>query len=342
MKATVSLSEKTNVQTACITLGVPRANFYRWKTSKNNKSVVERKAWRSPLALTDIERQATINLLHSKRFVDLSPGEIYSTLLDEGRYICSERTMYRILSSLGETQARRRGRQDNRQYEKPELLATGPNQVWSWDITKLKGPKKWNYYHLYVILDIFSRYVVGWMVADRESSALAERLIKQTCEKQNISPNQLTIHADRGASMKSKLIANLLADLGITKTHSRPYTSNDNPFSEANFKTLKYCPSFPVRFGCQEDATHFCRAFFRWYNNEHKHSGINRLTPKSVHYGDAGFVLIHRNKVLNEAFEKNPARFKHRKPDAGRLPEEVWINPPQIQDNQQKELEKVV
>lgn len=330
MIATVELSKQTDVQSACDALGVPRANYYRWQNKENHVPSKHKVVVPSPLALSDLERQTVLNTLHSKRFIDSSPGEVFSTLLDEGQYLCSERTMYRILSAEGEVKERRKQRRDNQKYQKPELLATGPNQVWSWDITKLKGPVKWSYFHLYVILDIYSRYVVGWMIAERESAVLAQRLIAQTCEKEKIQEGQLTIHADRGASMKSKLVAHLLAELGVTKTHNRPYTSNDNPFSESQFKTLKYCPAFPERFGCIEDAGAFCRAFFKWYNNEHRHSGINRLTPKMVHCGKAEGVLAHRNKVFEEAFKKHPKRFKHRLPDAGQLPTEVWINPPKM------------
>lgn len=274
--------------------------------------------------------------LNAERFVDLSPGEIHSILLDEGKYLCSERTMYRILSSENQVRERRHQRRKNN-YKKPELMATAPNEVWSWDITKLKGPKKWNYFYLYVILDIFSRYVVGWMIADREADTLARQLISETCDKQGIQPAQLTLHADRGASMKSKRVAYLLADLGVTKSHSRPYTSDDNPFSEAQFKTLKYCPEFPERFGCIEDAKTFCRAFFKWYNQEHRHSGINRLTPQMVHTGVAERILDDRNKVLSGAFKAYPERFKYRMPNAGELHQAVWINPPESEKLQKEE-----
>lgn len=279
------------------------------------------------LALNQAEINHVLDLLNSERFVDRSPQEIYATLLDKGEYYCSIRTMYRILAQAGEITERRQ-RLRIGEYKKPELLATTPNQVWSWDITKLKGPCKWNYFYLYVILDIFSRYVVGWLLAERESATYAEQMIATTCEKQNITPHQLTIHADRGASMKSKPVAFLLADLGITKTHSRPYTSDDNPFFEAQFKTLKYCPEFPDRFGCMEDAKSFCRKFFVWYNNEHRHSEINMLTPYMVHYGLAQDVLIARKAVLKTAFEKHPARFKNKAPFVRELPGAVWINKP--------------
>ena len=253
MNAATSLSKDVGTKGACDSLGVPRATFYRHLGGKSlNKS--QRPA--PPLALSAQERQAVLDVCHEERFWDASPYQIYATLLDEGTFLCSIRTFYRILAGQEEVQERRR--QVRRpHYEKPELLATAPNQVWSWDITKLKGPAKWNYFHLYVILDIFSRYVVGWMVAHREQSALAKRLIQDTLEKQQISKGELMIHADRGTSMKSKAVAHLLADLGVTKTHSRPHVSNDNPYSESQFKTLKYSPEFPQRFGSIQDARNF-------------------------------------------------------------------------------------
>lgn len=327
MTAVKTLAQQTDIKTACSALGMPRATFYRWQNpSRKEKPFVQQK---HPRALSDLEKQAVLNILHSERFVDKAPGEIVPTLLDEGTYFCSERTMYRILAEQNELKERRQLSRLGT-YQKPELLATGSNQVWSWDISKLMGPKKWQYYYLYVILDIFSRYVVGWTVADRESSTIATLLMEQSYRKQRIQPGQLTIHADRGPSMKSKPVAFLLADLGVTKTHSRPYTSDDNPYSESQFKTLKYCPQFPDRFGCIEDARSFCRAFFRWYNHEHRHSGINRLTPFSLHHGYADKVLEKRNQVLSQAFEKHPERFKNKKPHAGQLPEKAWINPPKV------------
>jgi len=272
-------------------------------------------------------------MLHTERFQDKAPHEVYATLLDEDRYLCSIRTMYRILEQHHEVKERRNQlRHPN--YTKPELLATGPNQVWSWDITKLLGPVKWSYFHLYVILDIFSRYVVGWMVAPCESAALAEQLIGDTSTKQDIQKGQLTIHADRGSSMKSKPVAFLMADMGITKTHSRPYTSDDNPFSEAQFKTLKYRPDFPDRFGCIEDARAFCRAFFTWYNNEHKHTGISLLPPTVVHHGRAETVITDRQIVLNRAYELHPERFVAKAPKHKQLPEAVWINPPKTVESE--------
>jgi len=253
--------------------------------------------------------------------------EVYATLLDENIYLCSIRTMHRILSQNGELKERR-NQLRHPQYIKPELLATGPNQVWSWDITKLLGPAKWTYFHLYVILDIFSRNVVGWMVAGRETAELAKRLIAATCEKQGIAAGTLTIHADRGTSMTSKPVALMLADLGVTKTHSRPHVSDDNPYSESQFKTLKYRPEFPDRFGSIEDARAFCRRFFPWYNHEHHHSGIALLTPDMLHYGMASQVIEQRQNVLDLAYARNPERFVRIRPKHPPQPTAVWINPP--------------
>jgi len=264
--------------------------------------------------------------LHGPRFVDHAPREIYATLLDEGHYLCSPRTMYRLLAAAHEVRERRN--QLRHVAPRPELLATRPNEVWSWDITKLLGPAKWTYYYLYVILDIFSRYVVGWMVAHAESARLAERLIAATCETQGIGPGQLTLHADRGTSMTSKPVALLLADLGVTRTHSRPHVSNDNPFSEAQFKTLKSRPEFPERFGGAEDARAFCHPFFTWYDTEHRHGGIGWLTPAMVHYGQVDIVGAARRQILTAAYAAHPERFVRRPPVPPPVPTAAWINPP--------------
>jgi len=265
--------------------------------------------------------------LHAERFQDRSPAEVYATLLDEGVYCCSIRTLYRILDEEGETRERR-DQLTHPLYQKHELLATGPNQLWSWDITKLLGPAKWTYFYLYVILDVFSRYVVGWMIADREGKELAKQLIAATCDKHEIAPGQLTLHADRGSSMTSKPVAFLLADLGVTKTHSRPHVSDDNPFSESQFKTLKYRPDFPDRFGSLQDARIFCQEFFPWYNTEHHHSGLGLLTPAVVHYQRAEEVLHLRQQTLDAAYAAHPERFVRKPPQPPTLPTEVWINPP--------------
>lgn len=308
----------------CDALGVCRSTYFRWKQPK---VCGPRYRMPPPRALLPAETRAIVDVLHEDRFADLAPAAVYATLLDEQRYLCSERTMYRVLAAHDELRERRAQRV-HPHYAAPELLATKPNQLWSWDITKLKGPTTWSYFHLYVIIDVFSRYVVGWMVATRESSTLAERLIAETCERHGILPDQLTIHADRGSSMRSKLVAQLLADLGVTKTHSRPHVSNDNPFSEAAFKTLKYRPDFPARFGSLEDARAYSVDFFAWYNAEHYHSGIALQTPEAVHYGRAQAVVDQRAAVLAIAHAAHPERFVRGAPRPGKLPTEVWINKP--------------
>ena len=300
------------------------SSFYR----RLRPEVVPKTPPSPPLALSPRERQDVIDLLHSERFLDDAPRQVYAALLDEGQYYCSIRTMYRILKAEHGDVKERRRQVSRPVYEKPELLASKPNEVWSWDITKLKGPVKWTYFYLYVVLDIFSRYVVGWMVAHRESAALAKRLIQETCIKQDISYGQLTIHADRGSSMKSKCVAELMADMGVTKTHSRPHVSNDNPYSEAQFKTLKYCPKFPQRFGSIQDARSFCRDFFTWYNQEHRHSGIGLVTPQQIHYGIAQDIVDYRKEVLLSAFKDKPNRFKGKLPQPPALPKDAWINKP--------------
>lgn len=307
----------------CDALNVPRASYYRWKQPVHG----HHRPRSSPRALSTDERQGVLDLLHAPRFVDRAPAEVVATLLDDGNYRCSERTMYRILAASREVRERR-DQLRRPTYTKPELLATRPNELWSWDITKLHGPAKWTYFYLYVILDVFSRYVVGWMVATQETAALAEELIHTTCERQNILPAQLTLHADRGTSMTSKPVALLLADLGVTKTHSRPHVSNDNPFSEAHFKTLKYRPGFPERFGTLEDARHHCGDFFTWYNTDHHHSGLAMLTPHDVHHGLAEERTTKRAAVLAAAHLAHPERFVRGVPVPHSPPREVWINPP--------------
>jgi putative transposase len=273
------------------------------------------------------EKETVRQELNSERFQDCAPREVYATLMDEGRYLCSWRSMYRILDEHQEVQERR-NQLRHPSYSKPELLATMPNQLWSWDITKLLGPSKWTYYYLYVILDVYSRYIVGWMIAERESAALAEELIAQTCLRQGVQRGQLTIHADRGSAMTSKSVALLLADLGITKTHSRPHVSNDNPYSEAQFKTMKYRPDYPSRFGCQQDARAWANTFFDWYNHEHHHTGLALLTPAVVHFRRAQSVLQKRQAVLDAAYARTPERFVKGAPIPTQVPQTVWINPP--------------
>lgn len=323
--AAESLSQTVGVQPACAGLGVSRATFYR--RQKPKLTLVKSKSRRSPLALSDGEQDEVVSTLHNPQFIDKAPAAVYAALLDQGRYLCSIRTMYRLLALRNEVRERRRQVQ-RPAYSKPELLATKPNQLWSWDITKLHGPSKWTYYYLYVIMDVFSRYVVGWMIAHRESKELAKALIAETCAKQQIVPEQLTIHADRGSSMTSKPVAFLLADLGVTKTHSRPHVSDDNPYSEAQFKTLKYHASFPDKFGAIEDSRGFCRPFFHWYNNEHYHSGIGLMTPSDIHHGLASEKRNRRAEVLEQAFTMHPQRFRGRIPVPPELPLEVWINKP--------------
>ena len=308
---------------ACATLAVARATYYR--TLRPRALPPPRPA--PPRALGPGERQTVLDVLHEPRFVDLAPSEVYATLLDEQRYLCSERTMYRILAANQEVRERR-DQLRHKNHPRPELLATRPNELWSWDITKLLGPRKWTYFYLYVILDVFSRYVVGWMVAHQESAALARKLIEETCRRQGITPEQLTLHADRGSSMKSKAVALLLADLGVTKTHSRPYVSNDNPFSESAFKTLKYRPGFPESFDHIEHSRAHCGPFFDWYNDDHRHGSLGLCTPSDVHYGRAPQTVLRRGAVLDAAFLAHPERFTRGRPVPTTPPDKVWINKP--------------
>jgi putative transposase len=312
----------------CNALGVYRATLYRRRAQARAPESKPTPRPTPARALSPTERQQALDILHSKRFVDTSPAEVVATLADEEQYVCSERTMYRILASEDEVRERRNQlRHPN--YAKPELLATGPNQVWSWDISKLKGPAKWTYFYLYVMMDIFSRYVVGWMVAQRENAELAKMLISESCEKEGIEEEQLTIHADRGSPMKAKTTGQLLADLGVTKSHSRPHVSNDNPFSESHFKTFKYRPGFPERFGSQQHALSWSRVFFHWYNQLHRHSGIAMLTPEMVHRGHVAAVLGRRHEVALAACYAHPERFVNGPPQPVEMPQAVWINPPE-------------
>lgn len=283
-------------------------------------------------ALNKTEENRLLELLHADCYIDLAPAQIYNALLDQGMYVCSVRTMYRVLERYEETKERRKQRRHVK-YEAPQLLANGANQVWSWDITRLLGPQKWTYYSLYVVMDIFSRYVVGWMVAPKESATLAEHLIQEACLRQSIGRGQLTVHADRGPSMTSKTVAQLLIELGVEKSHSRPYCSNDNPYSESQFKTMKYRPEFPERFGSLKDAEMHCQAFFPWYNQEHYHSGIGYLTAETVHYGRAEQVIAARQEILLAAYREHPERFINKPPEPAALPQAVWINAPQPRKN---------
>lgn len=326
--AVEELTPIVGTRPACRALGVAPATIYR---RRNPPAPRPRRPRRPPpRALSPEERQEALDVLRSERFVDCSPAQVWATLLDEGRYLASERTLYRLLAEHGELRERR-DQLTHPAYTKPQLLATRPNELWSWDITKLPGPAKWTYFYLYVLLDVFSRYAVGWTIQHRESGSVAQQLIRQAIEQQGISSGQLTLHADRGSSMTSKPVAFLLADLGVTKTHSRPYTSTDNPFSEAHFKTLKYRPDFPERFDSILHARDLGRDFFDWYNQEHRHSALGLMTPAAVHYGQAEELRTARARVLERAFHNHPERFVHGTPQPPKLPRAVWINPPDEQ-----------
>ena len=323
MQVTEELASEVGVAPLCEAIGVSRASLYR---RRRPRQLSPRPT--PARSLSEPERRDVLQVLHSERFVDAPPAQVHATLLEEGSYLCSPRTMYRILASSGEVRERR-DQLRHPHYARPELVATAPNQVWSWDITKLKGPVKLCYFYLYVILDIFSRYVVGWMIAEAENAGLAERLIEQSCIKQGIVPEQLTIHADRGSPMISKTLAQLMAELGIDKSHGRPRVSNDNPFSEAFFKTAKYRPAMPDRFGGVSHAREVFRGVFSWYNNEHHHSGIAYLTPSVVHHGRADAILDRRHGARMAAYLVHPERFVNGPPQRESLPSAVWINAPE-------------
>jgi putative transposase len=315
---------------ACRALGAAPATIYRRRRPPTPRPPRPRST--PARALSEGEQEAVLAELHSERFVDCSPAQVWATLLDEGRYLASERTMYRLLAGRHGSVRERRDQLTHPAYARPELLACRPNEVWSWDISKLKGPAKWTCFYLYVILDVFSRYVVGWTVQHREAAPIAEALIAQSIEQQRIEPGTLTVHADRGGPMRSKPVAFLLADLGVTKTHSRPYTSTDNPYSEAHFKTLKHRPAFPDRFDSIEQAREFCRGFFHWYNREHRHSGIGLMTPAAVHYEQAQQLYDQRAAILADAYTRNPERFVRRPPVPPALPTAAWINKPKTKE----------
>jgi len=311
---------------ACRALAAAPATIYRRRRPPDPRPPKPRPT--PARALTEQERGAVLELLHSERFVDYAPEQVYATLLDEGQYLASVRTMYRLLQAKHGGVRERRDQLTHPAYAKPELLAEAPNELWSWDVSKLKGPAKWTYFYLYVILDVFSRYVVAWTVQYRENGQLARALIEQATEQQQITPRVLTLHADRGAPQRAKPVAFLLADLGITKTHSRPYTSSDNPYSEAHFKTLKYRPEFPARFDDIEHARAHCRWFFDWYNGEHRHSAIGLMTPAAFHHGQAPALHAARARVLEAACANNPERFVRKPPVPPELPTAAWINKP--------------
>ena len=321
------LAPVIGTRAACAAVGRSRATYYRYHRQSPPSPRPSRKRVPQPRALSLVERAEVLGVLHQERFVDEAPASVYANLLDEGRYLCSVPTMYRLLRTEDELRERRR-QATHPATVKPELVATGPNQVWSWDITKLLGPQKWTYFHLYVVIDIFSRYVVGWLLASRETAELAERLLAETIRKQNVAIDQLTIHADRGTSMASKPVALLLADLGVTKSHSRPHCSNDNPYSEAHFKTLKYRPKFPGGFGSIEDGRAFCQRFLRWYNHQHRHSGLGFHTPAAVHFSHAEGLQVERARVLQAAYVAHPERFVRQAPVPPPLPGPAWINTP--------------
>lgn len=329
MFAVTELAAHIGMRSACRAFALHRGFVYRDRARRHGAAPrrVPRARPRPPLALSGAEQDRLLGVLDSERFADVAPATVFATLLDEGHYYGSIRTMYRLLAAQGQVGERRHQR-IHPVYTKPELLAIRPNQVWSWDITKLKGPAKWTCFHLYVILDIYSRYVVGWLIAQRESAELAEQLIADTLAKENIAPGTLTLHADRGTSMRSKPVAALLIDLEVARTHSRPHVSDDNPYSEAQFKTLKYRPAFPDRFGSIEDARVHCQQFFRWYNHEHRHGGIGWMAPTAVHHGTAAALTERRALTLDAAFAANPSRFKGRAPKPPVLPIAAWINPP--------------
>lgn len=310
-----------SVRQACAALGLCPSTYHRWRRAPRPAKVRT-----SPRALSAQEREGVLAELHSSRFVDRTPAHIVATLLDEQRYHCSERTMYRILAANSSTKERRNQAQ-RRRYVRPQLCATGPNQLWSWDISKL-ALADGSSVNLYAIEDVYSRYVVGWMVAHSESAALACQLVETSAQRQRLRPGQLTLHADRGSVMTSELLTQLLQRLGITQTHSRPRISDDNPFSESLFKTLKYHPGYPARFDDCAAAQAYCAAFFAWYNAHHKHSGLTYLSPAQVHLGHAAEHRAARNTVLAAAFDRHPERFVHGLPTTPALPDAVWINPP--------------
>lgn len=318
---------------ACRAVGRPRATHYRALRPRQFGPRSPRPT--PPNALRPTECDAVLEVLRG-RFVDAAPAQAWATLLDEGHYLASESTMYRLLRKTGEVRERRR-QATHPPRTIPELVALGPNEVWSYDVTKLKGPRRGVHYDLFVMLDIYSRYCPGWMVVDQEDGQVAKAWLKEVTASQQIAPGTLTIHADRGSSMTSKPVAVLLSDLKIGRTHSRPHVSNDNPYSEAGFKTLKYCPAFPERFGSRQDATEFCSAFFEHYNHHHRHSGIGLHTPASVHFGTAEEIRETRAHVLDAAYAAHPERFVNKPPTPPLLPGAAWINKPMPKELAQSE-----
>lgn len=323
-------SEQIGVRQACEALGLAPATFYRRIQPANTepkRNVTVPKPRLSVRAITRAERERVIEVMHSERFRDEPVPQVYATLLDEGVYLCSMASMYRILRERGET-SERRALKEHTPAKRPELLASAPNEVWSWDITKLKGPGRWNYFCLYVILDVFSRYAVGWTVEERESADLATDFIQEIAFRQGIAKGQLTIHADRGAAMTSRSVSQLMVELGIERSHSRPHVSNDNPFSESHFKTMKYRPEVPDRFASAEHAREVFSKLFDWYNECHRHSGIGFMTPSAVHFGRTAEITERRQHALRVAYNLHPERFVGGEPRAPVVPTEVWINKP--------------
>lgn len=333
-QAADQLAWRVGALRACRVLGVPRSSLYRHRQPPALSPPPQERKPVPARALADQERSQVLDMLNSARFADAAPRQVYAKLLDEGTYLCSWRSMYRILEAHQQVRERR-DQLTHPAYKKPELLATAPNQVWSWDITKLRGPQKWSYFYLYVLMDIFSRFVVGWMVARQESAQLAKELIEQSCNNQQVDAHTLTIHSDRGGPMIAKSLALLLSDLGVTKSHARPHVPNDNPFSEAHFKTMKYRPDYPDRFGSPEDVRGWGHQFFGWYNFDHYHTGLGLMTPAMVHYGQDSIVQAQRQRVLEDAFAKHPERFVRGVPSPSVVPDTVWINKPKIQDGDQ-------
>jgi putative transposase len=317
-------TEEFKITELCKLLGISRSTWYRRQKPKKQTD-----GRTSPRKLTDRQYRKTLTLLNSERFQDEAVPTVHAKLLDEGIYLCSPRTMYRILKAEKQVKQRRHDRK-HPVYTKPELLATGPNQVWSWDITKIKGPKSWIFYDLYVVIDIFSRCIVAWCITEYESGEQARALIGTACAREGITRAQLTVHSDRGRAMRSKCLANLYGELGVQSSFNRPHVSNDNPYSESHFKTLKYRPDYPERFGSIEDAHSHMQSFFDWYNTEHRHSGIAMLTPWQVHSGQADEIIRVRQATMNAAYAAHPERFVNGPPKVRAVPEEVWINKPAV------------
>lgn len=334
MNALIKKQSELDLKAACQALDLSRATLYRQMKPSSEQCRSPKPRSKPQRALSQDEEQHVLELLHSERFVDDAPAQVVAKLLEEGEYLCSERTMYRILKANGEVKERREQRKHPK-YTRPELRATAPNQVWSWDVTKLKGPVKGQYFSLYVIIDIFSRYIVGWFLSTRANTDVSCHLIKETLKKYDLDPQKLTVHSDRGSEFTGSPVGTLFEELGVTKSRSRPRVSNDNAYSESGFKTLKYHHSFPERFGCLEDAKSHLRGFFNWYNNEHYHSGIALLTPATVHFDRIEETLRLKQKALDAAYQKHPERWVNGAPRVKRPSVEVWINAPTnaIQDS---------